>query len=294
MRVVTADGLELEAESFGDGPVPIVLIMGLGAQMLLWPDAFCAQLAARGHTVIRFDNRDVGASSRLDHLGTPVVPRVWVRKRLGLAVRVPYTLDDMARDALAVLDAYGLDRAAIVGASMGGMIAQRLVATAPERVRSFVSIMSATREMWPRSRALASLLRKPAPGREGYVEHTLAVMHAIGSRTHPPDEPRVRELAGRMFDRGPSPRGFVRQLGAVLASPDRGPGIAGTSVPGLVLHGDEDPLIPLQGGIETAKVAGARLHVVRGMGHDLPIPLWPEILDAISAHARYASSEEAP
>lgn len=285
MKVATPGGLELEAEVFDGGGPPLVLVMGLGAQMLLWPDAFCASLAERGLTVVRFDNRDVGGSTRLDAAGVPNVPAAFVRSRLGAPVHAPYRLADMAGDTLAVMDAFGFERAAVVGASMGGMIAQRLAIAAPERISALISVMSAPGFVWPRANALRALLRRPAPGLEGYVEHTVGVFRAIGSRTHPVDADRVRELARRMYARGPSPAGFARQLTAILADGDRAPELARVTVPALVLHGDEDALVPLAGGVATAKALRGRLQVVRGMGHDLPPPLWPELVDAIASFA---------
>jgi pimeloyl-ACP methyl ester carboxylesterase len=290
MKIRAAPGIELEAEEFDGGGPPLVLVMGLGAQMLLWPDAFCAQLAERGHRVIRFDNRDVGASTRLDGSGVPNIPAVWARARLGLAVNVPYRLSDMASDVLAVMDGFGLDRATVVGASMGGMIAQRLAIAAPDRLHALVSVMSTSGPTLPRARAVATLLQRARPGRDGYVEHTVRLFRAIGSQTHPIGDDRVREIALRLFERGPSPGGFTRQLAAVIADGDRAPALAAVDVPTLVLHGDEDPLVPLAGGFATAKALRGRLHVVRGMGHDLPPVLWPELTEAISAHATQFAS----
>lgn len=290
-RVRTSQGLELAAEQFpGEGP-PILLVMGLGAQMLLWHDAFCEQLAARGHRVIRFDNRDVGESTRLDDQKVPSVPMSYLRARLRLEFDPVYTLSDMASDAIDVLDHFQIPKATMVGASMGGMIAQHAARSHPERLSGLVSVMSSARPAKPRARAIRALLRRPAPGREGYIAHTLHFFEAIGSTTHRLPADQVSAMAGRCFDRGPSPQGFARQFEAILADGDRAPWLNEITVPSLVIHGDEDPLIPLRHGIRSAKLMGARLEVVRGMGHDLPLPCWPVILDSISRHAKAHSKE---
>ncbi|MEZ4318966.1 MAG: alpha/beta hydrolase [Myxococcota bacterium] len=285
MRATGAGDVELATEELpGDGP-PVVLVMGLGAQMLLWPDAFCEQLAALGHRVIRYDNRDVGLSSRCDSLGAPNVLAGVVRARLGISVRAPYSLTDMADDAIAVLDAYGLDRACFVGASMGGMIVQRVAIHHAPRVAGFVSIMSAPGPSRPRNQALRALLKPPAPGRDGYIDNFVSTFRAIGSQTHPLPEDRVRALGARCYERDPSKRGFARQLTAILAEPDRYDGLRACEVPALVIHGAQDPLIPLTYGIQTAKLLGCRLEVHAEMGHDLPPVVWDDIVGSISRHA---------
>ncbi|MCB9693635.1 MAG: alpha/beta hydrolase [Alphaproteobacteria bacterium] len=280
---VRAGDLELHAEVFGDEGPGVLLIMGLGAQMLLWPERFCEKLAATGLRVVRFDNRDVGLSTRMTHLGVPSLPRMLARSRLGLPVESPYSLNDMAEDALAVAEATGLDRPLVVGASMGGMIAQRLATLAPERIAGVVSVMSSTSaHFWPRPGTLAALVRKPAPGRQGYVDHTVMLFRAMGTKSLEVHEDELRDLAGRCFDRGASPDGFLRHFAAILADGDRASTLGGVDLPRLVVHGDEDTLIPLDCGVRTAQAMRAPLRIVRGMGHDLPPQRWDEIVGAIS------------
>ncbi len=282
---VRNDDVELVAEEYpGDGP-PILLIMGLNAQMLLWPDRFCEQLAARGHRVIRYDNRDVGLSTRLDHLGAPNIPAAVLRAQLGMPIRAPYSLTDMAGDAMAVLDAHGLDRACIVGASMGGMIAQRVAIHHPERTAGLVSIMSTPGSSKPRYRGFKALIRPPRPGREGYIESFAETFLAIGSQTHPLPREDLEALGARLWERKPSRFGFARQFAAILAESGREALLAGVSTPSLVIHGAQDPLIPLMYGIRTAKCLGCRLEVHPEMGHDLPPVIWDTLVDSISRHA---------
>ncbi|MCB9676147.1 MAG: alpha/beta hydrolase [Alphaproteobacteria bacterium] len=273
----------------GDGP-PIVLVMGLGAQMLLWPEPFCAALAEAGHRVIRYDNRDVGLSTRLHHLGVPSVPTTYVRRRLRLPVRSGYSLADMAADGVGVLDALGIERACFVGASMGGMIVQRVAIHHPERTAGIVSIMSSPSAPKPHTNALLALLKKPGPGREGYLENFVHTFRVIGSQTHPAPEDELRALAAACWERDPSPDGFARHLAAILAEPSRADALAASDVPGLVVHGAQDPLIPLSYGIETAKLLRARLEVYAEMAHDLPPVIWDDLVRSISRHATSAAA----
>jgi pimeloyl-ACP methyl ester carboxylesterase len=283
--------VDLVSEELDGGGPPIVLIMGLNAQMLMWPDRLCEALADRGHRVIRYDNRDVGLSARLDHLGTPNIPAAVVRKQFGLPVRSPYTLTDMADDARAVLDAHGLDRACIVGASMGGMIAQRVAIHHAERTAGLVSIMSTPGSTKPRYRGFRALLRPPKPGREGYIESFVDTFLAIGSQTHPPPREDLQALAERLYDREPSRAGFARQFGAILAEPGREALLSQVQTPSLVIHGAQDPLIPLMYGIRTSKCLGCRLEVHPEMGHDLPPVVWERLVDSISRHATEAATQ---
>jgi len=265
---------------------PLLLVMGLGAQMILWEDDLCAELIERGHRVIRFDNRDVGRSTRLVHAGMPDMARAAEAFFAGQPVDAPYTLSDMAGDAAGLLDALEIPAAHVVGASLGGMIAQTLAIERPRRVRSLVSIMSTTGrpELPPaRPEAMAVLLLPTPNDRDAYVERSLHVFRTIGSPGFPFDEDRVRRLALRSWERGISPDGPARQLLAVIASGSRHERLAALRVPTLVLHGADDPLMPVEHARDTAAcIPGAELLVIEGMGHDLPRPVWPRLVDAIS------------
>jgi len=281
------NGIELEYEVFGAvGARPLVLIMGLGAQMILWDDEFCAALAARGHRVVRFDNRDVGLSTKIDGWRTVDVVAAMGAWALGRPVAAPYTLSDMAADIVGLLDALGFAGAHVVGASLGGMIAQTLAIEHPQRVLSLTSIMSTTgNPRLPRARpeAAAALLQPPPRDREGAMARAVKVFRTIGSPGFPLDEARVRERAGRSFDRCSHPAGVARQMLAVLASGSRVDALRRVIVPTLVIHGTDDPLVPLAAGVETAHlVPGAELVLIEGMGHDLPRAVWGRVIDGIS------------
>lgn len=283
MPRLQSNGIELEYDSFGHaGDRPLLLVMGLGAQMTQWDEAFCAALAARGHYVVRFDNRDVGLSTRLDQLGPPSFEAL---QQPGGAP--PYTLDDMADDAAGVLDALGLDAAHVCGASMGGMIVQTLAYRHPTRVQSLVSIMSTTgNPALPPStpEALAALMARPPSERTAHVEHGVGVLRTIGSPAHF-DAARARQIVETAYDRAFTPRGTTRQLAAVIAHGDRTARLSAVRAPTLVIHGLADPLIRPECGRDTARaIAGAELLELEGMGHDLPPPLWPRLVDAIAAH----------
>ena len=283
--------VELAYETFGDPADPaVLLVMGLGTQMLGWHEDFCATLAGRGFFVIRYDNRDVGRSSSM--AGRPPTPLQLLARSKKAA---GYTLDDMAADGVGLLDALGVDRAHVVGASMGGMIAQTIAARHPERVLSLASIMSNTGARFSGQPALRTygVLLRPAPrDRAGYVEHTVRAFRAIGSPGFPRDEAELRDMAGRSYDRGHDPAGAGRQLAAIIASGDRTPLLRRIAVPTVVIHGSADRLVRPSGGRATAKaIAGARLVVVRGMGHDLPRGAWPQVLDAITENAARAGAD---
>jgi pimeloyl-ACP methyl ester carboxylesterase len=276
--------LDIAYETFGDaGDPPLLLVMGLATQMIGWPDEFCAGLADRGHFVVRFDNRDIGLSTHLDAAGPTDILAV-----LGGDVSsVPYGLADLADDTVGLLDALGLDDAHLVGASMGGMIAQLVALRHPARVRSLTSIMSTTGDPGvgaPSEAALALLLTPAAGDREGAVQRVVDTYRVIGSPGFEFDESAVRDRAGLSFDRAYDPAGVARQLGAILTTPDRTRDLKAVSVPTLVIHGSEDALVNMSGGRATAAaVPGAELLVVDGMGHDLPRAVWPEITDRICA-----------
>jgi pimeloyl-ACP methyl ester carboxylesterase len=281
-QTATVGELELCYETFGAATAPpLLLIMGLASQMLLWDDAFCEQLAARRFRVIRFDNRDVGRSSQLRGQRTPTRWQL-VRRSPGGAA---YMLEDMAADSVGLLDALDLGAAHIVGASMGGMIAQLVAIYHPDRVLSLVSIMSTTgnpRVGKPQPRMLMRLMRKGRREREAYIADHIETYRAIGSKAYDFEEEYKRERAGRLFERGVYPAGSARQLGAVVAAADRTEDLASVRAPTTVIHGDADPLVDISGGRATAEaIPAARLVIFPGMGHDLPRALWPEIIDAI-------------
>jgi len=288
MPIARTNGIEIAYETFGppDGR-PLLLIMGLAAQMILWDDEFCAALAARGHRVIRFDNRDVGLSTKLDAAGMPDAAAAMQAVLLGERIAAPYLLRDLAADGVGLLDALDIPAAHVVGASMGGMIAQTMAITYPARVLSLTSIMSTTgeRSLPPARPEAAAVLLLPAPAdRAGNVERAVHIFRTIGSPGFPFDEARVRDLAGRSYDRCFSPAGAARQLVAILASGSRREALAAVTIPTLVIHGRDDPLIPLEAGLDTARaVPGAELLVIDGMGHDLPRGAWPEIVERIGA-----------
>ncbi|GGK52643.1 alpha/beta hydrolase [Planomonospora parontospora subsp. parontospora] len=269
----SANGIEIAYDTFGSpGGRPLLLIMGLGSQMIHWDEEFCTLLADGGHHVIRFDNRDVGESTHFHDAGTPSFGPV-------SSADAPYLLGDMADDAAGLLDALGLESAHVAGVSMGGMIAQAMAIRHPDRVRSLTSIMStpSPQAAPPTEAAMAALMSPPSPDRETAIARALETWKVIASPGYPFDADRIARLAGLSYDRAYDPAGVARQLAAIMASGDRAPLLKELSVPALVLHGEQDQLVPLPGGIATADaVPGARLVTYPGMGHDLPRPLWPE------------------
>lgn len=290
---VQANGLRIEYDTFGDpAHPPVLLVMGLAGQMVAWDEEFCARLAARGFYVIRFDNRDIGRSTWLEHEPVPNIMALVRAVRRGLPFRVPYRVPDMARDALALLDALGVASAHVVGVSMGGMMAQSMAIQAPERVRTLTSVMSHTGEAdlpHPHWRASAALF-VPAPRTtETALRRAVEVWRILNGRRMPVDLARTRAQAELALRRGRNPAGTTRQLAAILASPSRADDLRRLTVPTLVIHGQEDPLVPLEGGIRTARhVPGAELEVVPRMGHALPPPLWDRLIDRIVRHAERA------
>lgn len=288
--VVQANGLRLEYDTFGDPSHPaLLLVMGLAGQMVAWDEEFCARLAGCGFHVIRFDNRDMGRSTWMDGAPVPSLLRVIRAARRGEHIEVPYRVPDLANDTLALLDALGVESAHLVGISMGGMIAQAMAMQAPRRVRTLTSIMSHTGEPdlpHPHWRATASLL-VPAPrDREMAMRRAVSAWRILTGPAVPIDLARTRAMAELAYDRGRNPAGVLRQLAGIIASPSRAPGLRALRVPTLVIHGEHDPLVPLEGGRRTAAlVPGAELAIIPRMGHALPPPLWERLIDRIAHHA---------
>jgi pimeloyl-ACP methyl ester carboxylesterase len=285
-------GITLCYETFGDPSDPTaLLIMGLGTQMVAWREEFCMQLAERGLHVVRFDNRDVGRSTHLS-APPPSVGQLLRRSRAAAS----YTLADMADDAAALLDELDLAPAHVIGASMGGMIAQTLAARHPASVRSLVSIMSNTGSRLsgqPSLRTYGLLLGRAPRARDAYIAHFERIFAAIGSRGLPRDPDDVRELAALSYDRDHDPDGPGRQLAAIIASGNRAGELRRITAPTLVVHGKADPLVAYSGGRATARlIAGAKMMSVEGMGHDLPRAVWPRLIDAIAANAARANGRD--
>jgi pimeloyl-ACP methyl ester carboxylesterase len=294
-RLAPAGGIEISYQEMGAPDAePLLLIMGLGVQMLGWDEGLCSMLAERGFRVIRFDNRDVGRSTKLDAAGVPRPADILLRRR-GTA---PYLLRDMADDAIGLMDHLGIGAANVVGASMGGMIGQTAAIRRPTRVRSLVSIMSTPNGRWllrlPTWRSLGTFVMGPRRGREAAIEDAVRIFRAIGSPGYPMDEARLREIAGASYDRSHRRAGIVRQLHAVVASADRTRALQRLRIPATAIHGADDPLVRPSGGRATARaIPGARLRVIPGMGHDLPRELWPTFVEEIVATAARAGGHPA-
>ncbi len=277
---VKANGIHIEIQDSADGDAaaakrPVVLlIMGLGMQLVAWPPAVVQQLVDAGYRVIRFDNRDIGLSQHFDHLGTPNIIWAGVKHRLGWRIKAPYSLHDMAADAVGVLDALQIAKAHVVGVSMGGMIAQRVTLAAPDRVQSLTSIMSSSgaREL-PQAdpKVMKVLFSRPAnKSRDAIVAHYVRLYKAIGSPGFPTDEAELTQRIGVGVDRSFHPAGTLRQMVAIVADTTRAAELARIDKPTLVLHGHADPLVPFVHGQDTARrIPGARFHGIEGMGHDL-------------------------
>lgn len=290
-RALLPNGIELEYDTIGStADEPLLLVMGFTAQLTAWPEAFCQMLADGGRFVIRFDNRDCGLSTKLD--GQQVdIGAVMIAALTDQPVpAVPYTLSDMAGDAVMLLDHLGIERAHILGASMGGMIVQTIAIEHPHRVRSMVSVMSAPGEPevgQPAPEAAAALLSAPATDRAGYIAESPKWMVWQSKKYR--DEARTKLQAAADFDRSFYPEGGSRQLAAIYASGRRTDGLSTLDVPSLVIHGRDDTLITPSGGLRTAElIPGANLFLVADMGHDIPEPLWPVIVDAVLSHQRHA------
>jgi pimeloyl-ACP methyl ester carboxylesterase len=297
MPLVEANGLKLHYEATGDpGAPPVLLIMGLGTQLTRWPEPFHRALSDSGHYVIRFDNRDIGLSTHLDHLGLPSLPRALARATIGLPVHAPYLLSDMALDTVGLLDALGIASAHVVGVSMGGMIAQILAARHASRVRTLTSIMSTSGERslpQPSWRLRMALIRRPTArrGRDVLIDQTVALLKRIASPGYPPDHKTLRDQVASDIDRAYHPVGVGRQLLAIVASGSRAPLLGQIRAPSLILHGAEDPLVPVGAAPDLhRRIRGARLEIFAGMGHDLPRALCGRLTGHILDHIRLAEA----
>ena len=297
-QIARANGIELCYEIFGDANAePMLLIMGLGAQMILWDDDFCRQLATRGFRVIRFDNRDIGQSGKLTG-GKRLSPLELLKLRFfKIPVYAPYKLLDMAKDTTGLMDVLGIKSAHLVGASMGGMIAQEIAISFPQRVRSLTSIMSTTGnpKVPPPTREASAMLMAPPPAtREEFLARFAQTWKILRVGSFPEDEALDRSRAERIFARGLNPAGVGRQLRAILASGSRKERLASVKAPTLVIHGTVDPLVRPEGGKDTAaSIPGAKLLMIEGMGHAIPVPMWPQIIGAIDKHAHGAAKQAA-
>jgi pimeloyl-ACP methyl ester carboxylesterase len=291
-RLAPVNGIELCYQEMGDPEgEPLLLVMGLATQMIAWDEDFCALLAERGFRVVRFDNRDIGRSTKLRSAGVPNTLAMMAGRGAPA-----YRLGDMAADTVGLMDHLAIDAAHVVGASMGGMIAQTVAIEHPERVRSLVSIMSTTgsrRVGHPSYRTFGLLLGDRPREREQAIERAVKTFKVIGSPGYPFEEERVREIAGRSFDRGHSAAGIARQLHAITASGDRTAGLRKLDLPAVVIHGKNDVLVNPSGGRATAKaIPGARLKMIDGMGHDMPRALWPTFVEEIACNAARVPKRE--
>ena len=285
MPQATANGIQIEYDTFGDKQSPaLLLIMGGGSQMIHWEAEFCELLAGKGFYVIRFDNRDVGLSTKFEEAGIPDM----MASTPDNPAKPPYSIGDMADDAVGLLDALGIEKAHICGASVGGMIAQAVAYRCPERVWSLISIMSSTGnpDLPQIKPEILAEVYKPVPAeRDAYVEHYVEMWRKLWSPGFPFDEERLRNLTGASFDRSYYPQGLARQGSAAIANGYPKASIESIKVPTLVIHGDKDPFMPVEGGRETARlIPDAKLMIIEGMGHDMPKEVWPEITAAMTEH----------
>ncbi|MCH2486427.1 MAG: alpha/beta fold hydrolase [Erythrobacter sp.] len=292
MPETQANGVTLHYEDHGDPDHPaILLIMGFGAQLTLWPDELVEALVGEGFRVIRYDNRDVGLSQKFTGEKAPGPVKLTLLSKIGLTPSVPYTLADMAEDAIGLLDALHIDRAHIVGASMGGMVAQHVAAKHADRCLSFTQIFSTTgnpKLPAARKEALQALVKRPDSTEEAaLVAHGMHLARTIGSPAYPPEEERLRERVQATIRRSFYPEGGTRHLAAILADGDRRKMVRTITVPTLVLHGEADPLVPCEGGHDTAAcIPNAKIRTIPGWAHDLPLQLVDELADAIAGHAK--------
>ena len=293
---ISANGVALEVEDHGPTHgEPLLLIMGLGMQLVAWHTNFVASLVARGFRVIRFDNRDIGLSQRFDELGVPNLALDSIRYAIGLKVRAPYTVADMADDTAALLDALHIPAAHICGASMGGMIAQQLAVRHPTRVKSLTLMMTSSgsrRLPGPTLKVRSALISRPGDPHDvgSIIEHYVRLYRLIGSPGYPADDAYLHERLGLAVRRSYRPKGTARQMVAIAADGNRSRLLAQIKVPTQIIHGKDDPLVPVAAGHDlAAKITGAQLDVIEGMGHDLPEPLWPRFVAGITSAAGRAA-----
>jgi pimeloyl-ACP methyl ester carboxylesterase len=298
MPNVKANGIRIEYDTIGDPSAPpLLLIMGLGGQLIHWDADFCRQLAAKGLFIIRCDNRDTGLSTKFEAAGLPDIPGLFNALMKGQASAAAYTLNDMADDAAGLLAALKIDKAHICGTSMGGMIAQTLALRHPQCLASLTSIYSTTGNPnlpQPQPAAMQALLTPPPVERQAFIEFNVKTMKAIAGDGFPFDEQFIRRISARAYDRAFYPQGVGRQMMAVMAQENRKPALASVTVPTLVIHGTADPLVPAEHGKDTADaIPGAQLLLIEGMGHDLPNTNgpWPQVIDAIAKHTKGAQGK---
>lgn len=295
-KTLIANGLSLCYEEFGKNSDPaILLVMGLGTQMIAWPDAFCQGLANLGFRVIRFDNRDIGLSQKMYHSPKPNIVKITILAKLGLPFKVAYQLSDMASDAIGVLNALDIDKAHIAGVSMGGMISQILAAQAPERVLSLTSIMSTSgRRHIPSARPeiLKEMLKPAGTEETSAVAQRMKVLRLIGSvGQYQSSDEEIREKVLRSYRRSVYPAGYLRHMAAIAHCGSREKYLRKISAPTVVIHGKADPLVSVEGGIDTARlIQGSKLQLIDDMGHDLPSKLVPTLVEMIANHARDSQS----
>ena len=292
---LTTNGISLEVEDHGSVQgEPLLLVMGLGMQLVAWHAEFVASLVARGYRVIRFDNRDIGLSQRLDHLGLPNLAVESLKFAVGLKVASPYTVADMADDAAGVLDALGIPAAHVCGASMGGMIAQQMAVRHAAKVKSLTLMMTSSgsrRLPGPSMKVRGALISRPADPKniQSVVDHYVKLYRLIGSPAYPATEAYLQERLGMSVRRAYRPQGTARQMVAIAADGNRSKLLPRIKVPTHVIHGSQDPLIPVAAGHDLmAKIKGATIDVISGMGHDLPVPLWPRFVAGITGVAQRA------
>ena len=294
-KLTTPNNIEICYEIFGEetNEPPIVLISGAGLQMLGWPDEFCKMLVQHGPSVIRFDNRDTGESTNLKHQPSPAPWRFALMHKLGLRITPPYTLEDMASDLIHLLDGLGVQRAHLVGISLGGMIAQIVAFSSSNRVDSLTCIATSarnSRHTMPKIKTVLKIMKLPKPGRQGYIDWNIDLVRAVGGAAAEGPDEYLREIAGRMFDRGINNDGMRRQVCAVYAASDRRSALRGVTAPTLVIHGVEDPLIHPEASKEIAEaVPNAKYQTIEGMGHGILKPTWSQLIKLIIQHIQEAS-----
>ena len=293
MPKANANNIQIEYDTFEDpSSKPILLIAGLGSQMLSWRTKFCEQLVSRNFYVIRFDNRDVGLSTKFEEFGIPDIIKVTKAVQAGETVETPYTLEDMADDAVGLLDALNVEKAHICGASMGAYISQIVTFRHPSHVFSLISIMGSTGNPTlppPTQEAIRALLTRMPIEREAYIEQSIKRRRVIYGSGFPFDERQWRIDIANSYDRCFYPQGFTRQLAAIRSNGNRKPKLATVKVPTLIIHGGDDPLVPIEGGKDTAEaIPDSKLLIIDGMGHSLPPETWPQIVEAITENANKA------